>query len=652
MKSDTPILETPQSISVVTRQQMDDQAAQTVSQALRYTPGILSEATGVNNRVDTIVARGFQPDQYLDGLKLYNGGYLAVDPWSLDRVEYVRGPASVLYGQISPGGLINMVSKRPTSDPYHLVEFQFGSYGRMQTAFDFSGPLNKDGTLLYRLDGLARRNGTQIEFDRDERVLLNPSITWRLDADTSLTILSGYQHNPRNSTFQQLPNIGTIFPTPFGKIPRNLYVSDPTFDRDESTFAHVGYSFEHRFNEYLKYTSNFRYAYSDRDQRYLYPYTSADFTKLDRYSQALNNQTNTLTADNRVQADFGTGALAHTVIAGIDYQNLKLRGREAYGNDNFPLDVFNPRYGVNVPVPAWVADTHQTLEQVGVYAQDSIKLDRLRIVGGIRQDWANSQTYDPLNPGPVAKQNDSAFTYRVGALYLFDNGLAPYVSYATSFQPLVNIDPNSNPFKPTTGQQAEVGLKVQPVGHDSFYTVSLYDLMQQNVLTPDPNGNNLRQVQIGEVKSKGVEFEAHTNFNKQLSLITSYAYQNVVNTRDAFGFVGKTPVRVPRQTASLWANYKFTDASLAGLQLGGGVRYVGEQFGDAQNDYKVPDFTLFDARISYDLAYLSPGLKGATAAVNVTNLFDKTYVAACIYADGGCYYGQGRMVYGTLTYKW
>ncbi|HEY0182522.1 MAG TPA: TonB-dependent siderophore receptor, partial [Rhodopila sp.] len=410
----------------------------------------------------------------------------------------------------------------------------------------------------------------------------------------------------------------------------------------------VGYQFEHRFDDVWSFRQNFRYMHVDGDLNQVLPLAMLDDRTMERYALQVHDNLDAVTLDNQVQANFATGPLRHKLLMGLDFQNTTLD--ESQGQALAPdLDIFAPVYYQAIPIPPTVSDTHQRTYQVGLYAQDQIRLGRLALMLGGREDWAGTTTDDRVAQSS-ASQFDRKFTYRAGAVYLFDNGLAPYASYTTSFQPQIGTEASGSAFKPTTGQQVEVGMKYQPPGYNSFVTLSAYQLTQQNVPTADPN-NPAFQVQTGEVRTRGVEVEAHANLLPGFNIIASYGYADPVVTKSTSGNLGKVPVNVPRQLASLWSDYTVQNGKLTGLGLGGGVRFVGTTFGDTANTLRVPSYALFDAALTYDFAGVSPRLKGWRLAVNASNLFDKQYVSECSNT-AYCLYGLRRTVLANLRFRW
>lgn len=659
-KTDTPLIEAPQSISVVTRDQLEDQAAGSVREALRYTPGLLSEYRGAGGtRYDTILYRGLGGGinydySFLDGMRLLGANYAVpqVDPYQLERIDVLRGPASVLFGQGTPGGMINLVSKMPTTDSLHEVQAQVGNRGWKQLGFDLGGRLNQDGTLSYRLTGVGHGGDSQINHQQDERAALSGGITWQPDAGTRLTLLMRYQHDPEGGYFGFLPAAGTVTPLPDGtRIARNFFDGSPLYDQFRRTQSSVGYQFERRVNERWTLQSSLRYMHVTTDYQSVFTagLNAADAANPLLTRRAIFNNANydAITADNRAQYSFRTGEAQHKLLFGLDYQRLNYS--EAQGIGSAPsLSIRNPDYMAAITAPALATQADQTLDQIGLYLQDQVKWGRWTWLGGIRQDWAGNKRANRLNGG-ATDQSDRAFTWRSGIVYQFDNGVAPYASYSRSFQPVADADAQGRLFKPSTGEQVEAGVKYQPPGSNAFITAALYQINQRNVLTTDP-ANTAYSIQTGEVRTRGLELEAHASVTRQLDVIASYTRTNAVNTRSTTA-QGLHPTYVPDQSAGLWANYAVREGALAGLSLSAGVRYTGRGWMDAANTMRVPDYTLLDAAIRYDLGKANPALHGLIVAFNVANLTDKTYVSACATATK-CFYGAGRTARATMTYRW
>jgi len=661
-KTDTPLIETPQSVGVVTRDQMDDQGARTVSDSLRYTAGVLPEVRPTA-RYDSVYVRGFGGQgasaayvNFLDGLRQQRGISYAIpntDPWLLERIEVLRGPASVLYGQTGSGGIVNLVSRRPTATPTGEVRLEAGNDGLRQAAFDTSGPLTEDGTLLYRLTGIARQADSQYDFTEEKRIAIAPALTWRPDADTTLTLLGNYQYEPEGGFYNFVPGTGTVFSSPYGRLHSNFFGGDPNWDRFERRTASIGYQLEHRIDETWTVRQNFRYQHIDSDFRAISGRTVINGRTLVRAAAQSIEHVDTFALDNQAQASFVTGGLRHTLLTGLDWNRGSAKRR--LGNatsSSLNLNLFNPVYNVAIP-SLNLAMTTQIQDQLGVYTQDQIAYGRWRLTAGIRQDWATSETVTRSTSAHVS-QTDSAFTGRVGALYLFDNGLAPFVSYATSFLPnsgTMSPARGGNTFDPTTGEMVEAGVKYQAEGLRSFVQLGVFQITQQDVLTTDPS-DSLYNVQTGEIRSRGVELEARASLTEELDLIAAYSYTDAEITRsNTPGVSGNQAPQVPKHAASGWANYTFRDGAMNGLGLGAGVRFIGATQGDEANSFRVDSTTLVDAAIRYDLGALGDTMKGFEATLNANNLFDKKYIASCSNQTN-CWFGNRRSVVAGLRYRW
>jgi iron complex outermembrane recepter protein len=674
-KTDTPILETPQAISVVPKDQIVAQQAQNLTEALRYTPGVSIDSFGANVLFDWIKIRGFNAPTYLDGLRVPSDASAfavpRIEPYGLERIEVLKGPSSGLYGQSEPGGLLNLVSKRPQDRPHFEAVGTLGSFDRLQGAFDIGGPVDQHGQFLYRIVGLARDSDTQTDFVQDNKLFIAPSFTWRPTADTSFTVLSHFQRIHNKGYQQYVPGEATLLPNPFGRIPRSRYLGEPGHDSLKLEQAAIGYAFEHRFNEHLQFRQNLRYMTVETDLQAL----RGDFmrdpvTFLPSFDTLIRSPIYTLakarnfTVDNQLQADFLTGPLAHKLLVGLDYQSTRSSNETRAPISPLltpqfylPINVFNPVYGMPVPpremLPAYLdIDTRQV--QTGVYVQDQIKWDRWTLSLTGRHDWSTTENASAgfYPPAGRTARDDAAFTGRAGLSYLFDFGLAPYVSYSTSFVPNVGVDLTGNSFKPTTGEGKEIGIKFMPAGTNLMFTAALFDIVQDDILTADP-ANFLLNTQTDQARVRGFELEARGNITRELEIIGGFAKLDPRITRSVIaGNVGNYMPNVNLEQASLWAKYTWFSGPLAGFGLGAGARYVGENYGDTANTIYIPEHTLFDAAISYDFAYLRRELKGWKAQVNVTNIADTYYVASCQGALAYCGLGNGRTVLGTLKYSW
>ncbi|UEM25150.1 TonB-dependent siderophore receptor (plasmid) [Skermanella mucosa] len=648
-KTDTPLIETPQSISVIPADQIRDQNAQTLNQIVRYTAGVTPETRGaVSTRYDQLTIRGFDADTYWNGLKLQSLYYAApqIDPFLLERVEVLKGPTSVLYGQSPAGGLINQVSKRPTATPQGEVGFEFGTGNHLRGTADFSGPIDAEGKFLYRLSAVGLSEDGQFRTTENERVALAPSFTWRPDADTGLTLFGFYQRDPKSNSYGGVPPQGTVLPNPFGRIPVDFYDGEPDFEKFDRTQTSVAYDFDKRFDDTWSLRLNGRWLRTEADYDSVYANgLQPDFRTLNRGVATSREEMDSYTFDNQIQGRLATGRVQHTVLAGFDYQRLD--GNYTPGFGVAPsIDVFAPVYGQPIVRP----DTSRTdlkSNQYGIYLQDQIRFGGFVLTLAGRHDWVETER---TTAAGEASQSDQALTGRAGLTYVFENGIAPYVSYAESFNPQSGTDFAGNLFDPEEGTQYEVGVKYQPPGTDSLFTAAAFEITRSNLLTSDPERPGF-SVQSGEARSRGIELEAKMAVTDQLDVIGAYTFLDTEYTEDNDGREGFRLAAVPRHQASGWALYRMPEGSaLEGLSLGGGVRYTGSTV-NAANTFKVPSFTLVDAAVTYDLGSLSPKLEGAEVSLNAKNLFNKEYVASCYFGEW-CAYGYERTVTAGLRYRW
>jgi len=604
LKVGAPILETPQSVSVVTSHQLEVQGINRMSEAFRYTPGIQAENFGPDTRLTFFRIRGFDSFQdalFKDGMKLSNPGFVigySLEPYGAERLEVPKGPASVLYGAGNPGGLVNYVTKRPRFTPFHEVIFETGSFERFQGQFDTTGPLNKEGTLAYRLTGLIRDSETQVDFVEDDRIYIAPALTWQPSDDTSVTLLTHYQRD-RTHPSQRLPVEGTLFHNPNGEIPIERFTGEPGVDQYHRNEYSVGYLFNHRFNDTWQVRQNMRYYSNEVDDRTIFPeFLQGDMRTVTRSLYESFGEADGVTLDNQLVADFETGSVRHQVLGGLDFQYVQTQTLQTYGfGGPADLDVFDPVYGMPVPdAPVFKnEDAHQY--QIGFYLQDHINLtDQWILTLGGRYDIAKTEIEDNLS-GSTSEQDDKAFTGRVGVLYKSDIGVSPYASYMTSFLPIIGTDASGEPFDPETARQWEIGVKYQPKDWDSIFTLAYFNLTREDFTTFAPDFSVIQQ---GKGKSRGIEFEARSDFDFGVSLIASYTYLDTELTESAFpGEVGEPLPYTPKHQAGLWVDYLFQNGPLKDLRVGGGVRYIGSNYANLfqrdNEDIKVPDVFLFDA---------------------------------------------------------
>lgn len=659
-KTDTALVEAPRSISVATRQQMDDRSVHSLDDAVRYMPGITASSYGSDTRADWLRVRGFEPTQFLDGLPLPKGVYAnpKQETWNLDRLALLRGPASSVYGQTPPGGLLDMVSRRPSAEASSEIQLQYGSDNHRQINFASTGKIDDAGQFLYGLSGVVRDSGTQVDHVDNKRYNIAPSLTWNIDDDTKLTLLSQFTRDDTGITSQFLPIQGTKIKSPLGDISHHKNLGDPDWEYYDRTYYALGYAFEHRLNDVWQFKQNLRYTKSDLSFQSLtpgsYPFTTVDAEgNVGRTSTSVDEDISQFAVDNNFQADFATGEIRHTLLLGLDHQRSNTNYTSIFG-DGLQTNVINPIYGQPIVRPARSTafyDYNQKTYQTGLYVQDQMALDQWRLTLGGREDWVHTSTQFINQSDATNTQRDKKFSGNAALSYVFDNGFVPYLSYAESFQPTTGADATSTgSLKPTEGKQWELGIKYQPPGSKTLLTAAVYDLTQKNVAVNTFVNNVSVTSQTGEVKVKGLELEAVSDVTDNLKVIAAYtlARSEVQKGVDK----GNRLQLMPNQQASLWTDYTWHVGVLDGFGVGAGVRYTGNTYGDKANTWlgKADAYTVFDASVHYDLGRLDNSLKGASLAVNATNLFDKDYISTC--DSFYCYYGDQRSVVASATYKW
>jgi iron complex outermembrane receptor protein len=641
-KTDTPLNETPQSISVITREFIEDQGAATLQDAMRYTAGVFSNAYGFDNRGDWAKIRGADFVQYQDGLRMLFSSYnnIRPDTWALERVEVLKGPASVLYGQGGFGGTVNLVSKRPQAEAHKQIELSLGSHNRKQVAVDLTGPLNADGTLLYRLIALGRDSGSQVDHVPDDRSLLNPAITWAPNARTSVTLYANVQKDVSGSSVGFFPWEGTVLPARNGQIPTNTFISEPGFDEFKAEQKALGWEARWQFSDAWTFKQNLRRSDSKVSYKSLYsrfgprPTLNPDGRTINRTIYNAQNEADALTADTQLQGQWRHGALQSTLLAGWDFQDVTLGGAQATGNAP-AIDVYAPVYGNYTPLAA-VPLTPTKQKQSGLYLQYQGKWDERWIgVVGVRRDHARSST----GTAAASRLDVSATTGRIGFAYAHPAGFTPYVSYSEGFVPVSGVNFYNQPYQPQSSKQAELGVKYQPPGSASTYTAAVYDIREKNRRTPDP-ANPQNQIQAGEVRSKGIELEAVAALSRAFDIVAAYTHTDARVTRSNSADLGKRLSTIPEYQASLWGRYKWMVGDGL-LSAGLGVRHVGPSW-DGRDVLETPAFTLVDAMLGYET-----GPWKATLTVN--NLADKIHVTTCLNR-GDCFYGMRRTVMANLRY--
>lgn len=642
LKVETPLVETPRPASVVSEEELQERNVQSLDETFRYRAGVVSGHYGDDNDTDWMQVRGFDQATYQDGLRVYRTGFYEwmVEPFGLERVELLKGPASILYGEAPPGGVVNAISKRPSDTVRGLVDIQVGTNEHRQIGIDSTGPVGEGDDLSYRLVGLYRDQEGDLDFTENERYYLAPSLTWDISDQSNLTLLTSFQKDDAMPASPFKLPYGTIQGTPYGKVDPSTNYSEPDYETNERTQSSLGYALSHQVNDTWRFEQDFRYSEADLFLRsgFILSQSQTNPREGSRGLFYRDGETKSWTVDNRFVGTWFTERTENTFLIGVDYQDLNKKGKEAYASFGDPIDLFDPQYGNFTPIdPASLTLLEIDKQQTGYYLQHQLRLDdRWVFLAGARYDQAELENINWTSGGREGGDNEQ-LSLSGGVMYLAPNGVSPYLSYTESFEPIASTDGNGDLYDPTTGQQLEVGVKIAPEGLDGYVTAAVYRIEEENSLGTTLN-NGIR-VQDAERTTDGFELESVSYLTDQLELTAAYTYSDAT-VKDGAGSDERQAALIPHHQASAWLDYSFTELA-PGLKVGAGARFVGETEG---GDTEVPSYTVLDMMAQYAFA---PQWQ---AQLNVTNVADREYVASC--ASGYCYYGAERSVVGSVSYRW
>ncbi|MES3410321.1 TonB-dependent siderophore receptor [Enterobacter hormaechei] len=633
---------TPQVINTIAAKEIEQRHASSVNEILRYAPGVSTEVRGSTSYMSEYKIRGFNVDQeFYNGLQLpYNvtGNTKArIDPLLIESVDILKGPSSVLYGGGSPGGLVNIQSKKPQKEAKTELGFNTGNRNLKEGYLDSTGQIaNSDWN--YRLLGKATESDEQVHTTRYENYLVAPSVTWQPDDKTRLTI---------DALAQNTPSLTPSDPMPLSYL-RSKYADRRDYAGDEwSGFKQrqwmLGYSFEHEFDSGWGFNQKARYFDVDTHQRSAYSTgTGSEVYQLNRFAYTTDEDLQSFNIDNQVTRTVALGDWQHHLLAGFDYQKLNSHFHYRYASSTPGIDMRNPDHSqIDNDALGLVTAQKNRLgyQQNGYYLQDQIAFGGLNVLASLRFDDYRSVTTNYLQNGDKAWVSQDRLTKRLGALYAFDNGLSPFISYSEGFAP---VSPQgtltAKDVKPTTSKQVEGGVKYLLAEYATTFTASVFNIRQKNVVTSDPGFLNYRQT--GEVESKGAELSAISRPTDNLTLIANYAYTHAINTEDD-KYQGKRPTQVPENAFNLWGDYTFDSTPLRGLTLGAGARYTGPMEISPANDAgKLGGTTQYDLAASYRMGELAPSLEGLTLKASAQNVTNKETLTC--YDATNCWIGRDR----------
>jgi iron complex outermembrane recepter protein len=619
-RTDTPLRDIPQSIQVVPRQVLEDRNARTVSEAVETVSGVVETAALSNTPVGVLrTIRGFEEEASLrNGLR--DGNFRFEPIGTVEQIEVLKGPASVLFGALEPGGVINITTRQPLDKPYYKIGFEAGNFGLYQPSIDFSGPLTTDKNILYRFIAAYRGTGSFQDRANSQTTTIAPSLTFKLGEQTKLNLYYEYSRYYANPYTYFVPLLSD------GRLPPASFY--PNYSPSVNIETHrLGYTLNHELSQNWQIRNNLAISFKDY------------FLQETYYSDLLENRfitgyrinaVNSTESDYNGQIDlvgkFKTGSISHQLVAGFDFSRREgFLGRADVPTDLPDLNIFNPNYNVLEPEFPATPFTDQKIDQTyGVYLQDQIAFsDNLKLLIGGRYDWVSSSGFVPIDSDSPT-QNDGAFSPRIGLVYQPSENVSLYTSYSQSFRQAVGQNPDNRLFEPTRGTQYEIGVKADFLGGKLSTTLAAYNLIKTNVLTPDPDpilAQQGFQVQVGEQQSRGIELDIAGEILPGWKIIASYALTDAKVTADNSipSVVGNRLIGVPENQASLWTTYEIQKGNLQGLGFGLGLFYVGERQGNIANSARMDDYLRTDAAIYYRR-------DGFNTAINVRNLFNIDYL--------------------------
>lgn len=655
--------ETPQGVSIIEGEQIKARDADTLSQALRYAPGVTTEVRGgAVTLFDTFTIRGFGVNRsYYDGLVLpyLNGWNLQaqIDPVAMEQVEVFKGPTSVLYGTMPPGGMVNIIGRAPTQTPQTQIDLSAGSQEHRSAALDTTGSLGDTG-VSYRLIAKGSHRAGQVDTTEEQTYLIAPSLDWQISERTLINLNAYYQNDPAMGMNSAIPASGMLYDNPNGDTDPSTFVGDENWNHLSREVLRLGYKISHDISNDWTFLHNAAVTDAELAQKNTYHRSAgfdADTGNLARNIYRTDETLTGLTVDNQFSGQLFTGAVEHNLLFGLDYQQLEgdadYREFQTSSADFYAFNIFQPDNDLLDPdtlTEVYQQDDAVTVQQLGIYGQNQMRWQDLILIAGARFDDYQSKSEVTAASTTETNADHQQWSYRVGALYELANGASPFASFATSFEPATGQDDDGNGYDPELGQQLEAGVKFVS-GNDAINLSSSYfHITKSDALVANPADPYGAKLQVGELVSKGVELASRVALTPDWSMQAGYAYTDMTITDDADGGLeGKTPIWVPEHSAQLWTQYRIANGWLRGARLGGGVRFVGAMQIDSVNSDTVPASTVYDLSVGYELASLLPMLKGSSINLMVNNVTDETTYRC--YDTDNCWYGAERTVTANLN---
>ncbi|MGZ4969987.1 MAG: TonB-dependent siderophore receptor [Methylobacter sp.] len=633
-KTDTPLFDTPISVQVVPKAVIDDQQAIGLENTLKNVSGVAKNWGFGADGNENIYIRGFANGVNSQG-NIYRDGVLTPNtPISLanaERVEVLKGPSAMLYGRAQPGGLVNIVTKRPKTDAYYSLQQQFGSYDTYRTLLDATNKITQDGSLAYRINYEHLDTNTFRNNHPNTRDFVAPSLTWKITDKTQLDLDFMYQ-NVKAVTDSGIPydlQLSGVIP---GKIPLNFSGNEPTDYANKESYT-GGVTLTHDFNKDWKVRA--KYSTHNQDTAIAQTSSNANADLLGNLQRGFQKTTDNF--DNQygtidITGHFATGPFKHAVLIGSDYYHSVEKSRSSVNMAAPTINVFNPQYGFTGFDLPLVNGNNVTNDWYGIYAQDQISLwDQWHLLMGGRFDNAKTSRYNLQGIANNHTDTDN-FSPRIGLLYQPVSWLGAYVNYVNGFNAFnPGIPLNGSSFEPERSKEMEFGLKGEWLDGRLRSTLAFFELTKTNIKSQLPAPFNNFYSTTGAARSQGIEFDLQGQLTDDWNVIGTYTYMDatvIAGNDSPFSGVGKAGNRlenIPRSAASLWSTYDFSRFGAQGFSAGAGVYLVGDRSGNVDNSFNIPGYARVDSMLKYRHKV---GPSNVTVQFNIENLLNKEYMAS------------------------
>ena len=622
-RTDTPIHEIPQSISVVPAQVAQDIGATRLEDALDYAGGVERGNNFGGQGLTEFLVRGFSSQEFYRNGFAVNRGYPNMpDAATLERIEVLRGPASMLYGRGDPGGTFNIVSKQPQAERRTVLGTQFNTEGLRRGTLDTTGALDEQADFTYRLNLVAEGADSFRDHVESERYNVAPVLRWDLSAATAISFEGDYLHNRH-----PLDRGVTRYANQQGQLPRDRFLGEESAGKFANDNATTQLRIEHLLNDQWTLRGGVQYLDGSLEGGAVENNgLAADGRTVGRNYSERRLEWNDTAIQANLEGRFNALGFAHTLLTGVEYDDFNYSSRidrSAGGIGDFPIDLYAPVYGQPLPpITRTTTFDDEDLQSYALFLQDQVELtERFTLQLGARLERFEQEYTNKLSPTGSWDQAHNAVSPRIGAIYDLTEALAVYANASRSFKPNRGADRSSQAFDPEEGIAYETGVKYELPEHNLSVTAALFHITKENVLTADPLDSNF-QIAAGEVRSRGFDFSVAGNITPQWRVIGGYAYVDaeVTESNSTSMPVGSRLANVPEHSFNLLDTYEFDNGALDGLGLGVGVKYVSSRKGSSTN-------TAFDmdAYTVVDLLAYYPLTDRVRLNLNLDNVFDEQY---------------------------